>query len=155
MWAFFHGWRRKAGVVSLGLACVLMAVWVRSCLAKDSVSVTLAGRRLCVTSVGGRLYWCSWTRTGRKDELFKWTVQSPWSEGSRLASPYRFTIEDEISLTEIWLPAALNYQDAIGGSFSFSTAVFPLTLICACLFLWKPRKLKSYDQPAISNLIQN
>ncbi|MDB5347599.1 MAG: hypothetical protein JWP89_5976 [Schlesneria sp.] len=30
MWAIFHGWRRKAGVATLVMACALSSLWVRS-----------------------------------------------------------------------------------------------------------------------------
>ena len=30
MGEFFHGWRRKVGIVTLVIACVFMAGWVRS-----------------------------------------------------------------------------------------------------------------------------
>src|SRR4051812_3266689 len=34
---FFKGWRRKAGVVTLVIACALAAGWVRSCVMLDIV----------------------------------------------------------------------------------------------------------------------
>jgi hypothetical protein len=36
---FFKGWRRKTGVVTLMLACVFMACWVRSQTTYDVLSV--------------------------------------------------------------------------------------------------------------------
>ena len=35
MLEFFHGWRRKAGVASLVMACVVMGMWLRSCAVSD------------------------------------------------------------------------------------------------------------------------
>ena len=37
MGEFFKGWRRKAGVVTLAMACALTAMWVRSEIAYDEV----------------------------------------------------------------------------------------------------------------------
>ena len=39
MGTYFHGWRRKLGVVTLGLACVFAAGWVRSHTTADSISL--------------------------------------------------------------------------------------------------------------------
>jgi hypothetical protein len=38
---FFRGWKRKLGVVALGLACVFAAVWVRARTARDWISVPM------------------------------------------------------------------------------------------------------------------
>ena len=143
MWPIFRGWRRKAGCTTLVLACVFAAVWARSSLAYDEVSVTIRGRQTCVISVGSRFYWCSWTRTNvRQHKWATWTVQSAWTDGSRWASPYRHSIEDRVSLVESWLPVALDYPEAIGGRFSYSIFVIPITLLSAFLLLWKPQQVK-------------
>lgn len=39
---FFKGWRRKAGVVALGLACVFAGGWVRSMHVEDHFWISLA-----------------------------------------------------------------------------------------------------------------
>jgi hypothetical protein len=36
---FFRGWKRKIGVLTLGLACVLMMVWARSNFVWDSLEI--------------------------------------------------------------------------------------------------------------------
>ena len=36
---FFRGWKRKLGVVSLVMACVFMAGWVRSSLLTDRFAI--------------------------------------------------------------------------------------------------------------------
>lgn len=39
MHTLFHGWRRKAGVATLVMACVLSGFWVRSLIFADIISV--------------------------------------------------------------------------------------------------------------------
>lgn len=36
---FFHGWRRKAGVITLGLALAVMGLWIRSRIVDDQFTV--------------------------------------------------------------------------------------------------------------------
>jgi hypothetical protein len=38
---FFHGWRRKTGVVTLGLACILIAGWIRSLVISDCLGLPI------------------------------------------------------------------------------------------------------------------
>jgi hypothetical protein len=38
MWSFFHGWKRKIGVVALALACLFAGGWVRSLRRNDTLS---------------------------------------------------------------------------------------------------------------------
>ena len=35
MGEFFRGWRRKAGLVTLAMACLLTVAWMRSCVTLD------------------------------------------------------------------------------------------------------------------------
>lgn len=43
---FFRGWRRKIGVLTLLLACVLMGGWLRSLRAVNNVAFTIGGHSL-------------------------------------------------------------------------------------------------------------
>lgn len=38
MHTFFHGWRRKVGVATLVMACVVMGAWIRSTIITDIVN---------------------------------------------------------------------------------------------------------------------
>lgn len=57
---FFKGWRRKAGVATLGLAAVLAAVWVRSLFYGDEIQFTLFQRTQNLGWESGNLSWWSW-----------------------------------------------------------------------------------------------
>jgi len=42
---FFKGWRRKIGVLTLGLACAFAAAWIRSEVTCDSIQVIINGHK--------------------------------------------------------------------------------------------------------------
>jgi hypothetical protein len=52
---FFKPWRRKIGTMSLGLACVFLAGWVRSC--SISEWIIFEDAHLIITSKFGRIQW--------------------------------------------------------------------------------------------------
>ena len=118
MGEFLKGWRRKAGLVTLALACVLTAGWMRSYVVFDdqmSLDVPFGSPRI-VWSIGG--YVCS----------------AP--DGPR-ATP----IESD-------LPSILDMQIRVGRPtmadvvIPYWSLVLPLTLLSAWLILGKPRKVK-------------
>lgn len=58
MGEYFKPWRRKFGVITLALACVLMAVWMRSLTYLNSVVVSRGDFRIDrVRSTNGCLFW--------------------------------------------------------------------------------------------------
>lgn len=59
MQTFFHGWRRKTGVVALVMAFILGAIWRSGSGEPRSVRFTLAGRDHTLTSDSGQLTWVS------------------------------------------------------------------------------------------------
>ena len=114
MGAFFHGWRRKAGCITLAMALLLMALWLRSNLLFDQVLL----RGNLFISNGGCFVW-DWQGWGGPDSDF-----THWS--SDTASPF----------SEAWsfVPG--------GVRFPYWAVVIPLTLLAACLILWKPATAK-------------
>jgi hypothetical protein len=82
---FFHGWRRKTGIVALAMACLLALGWVRSVTLYDFFSVSVAGTTYRVGSMGGTLrliwmtpavrwdsFWCS----GDLTDILQFNVDS-------------------------------------------------------------------------------
>ena len=57
MGEFLRGWRRKAGLVALMLACILMAAWVRSPLNADFVQFQLGTSYVTFASNQHGLWW--------------------------------------------------------------------------------------------------
>ncbi len=109
MQTFFHGWRRKAGIISLGLACIFASGWARSLIIDDHV----AAFRRSFISTKGRFYLSPQFGLDHRSLV--------WESGPELFLPMN-TVEIE----------------TIGAPYSI--VAVPLTLISACLILWKPRK---------------
>ena len=56
MGEFFKGWRRKIGVVTLVMACVITSLWIGSRGISNTYAIPLpADRALVVTSLNGRI----------------------------------------------------------------------------------------------------
>jgi hypothetical protein len=53
MYTFFYGWRRKMGVATLVIACMLMAAWLRGRTTIDLLMVTAFGRQVNFISGSG------------------------------------------------------------------------------------------------------
>ena len=58
MSSFFHGWRRKAGCVTLVMALVFMGSWLRSLIATDHLEFHFGSNTTdCIDSRNGSLGW--------------------------------------------------------------------------------------------------
>jgi hypothetical protein len=114
MHTFFYDWRRKAGVITLVIACVLMGLWMRSIDVHDELWI---GRHW-FESKRGELDW----------RLFP------------LANPleWRFHRIEPGPIGLVWKYSGPSYQEIVHISYCF--IVLPLTLLSAYLILWKPRK---------------
>ena len=73
MHTFFHGWRRKTGVVMLGLACVTASLWLRSRQFDDATRITVLGRKHIFRSHENRIDWWAWAPSITDSEMEFWT----------------------------------------------------------------------------------
>lgn len=132
MYTIFYGWRRKAGIVTLLMACVLMGVWVRSSLTTDSIEVPIFGRSHLLLVKHNAVTWIAWNRIPNSDG-WNWAVSETPVSRSRV-----------ISLSEIVEPWFSEARDA--GLEPCCWAIrswllaLPPTLLSAYLILWNPRK---------------
>lgn len=137
MCEFFNSWRRKIGVMTLGLACVFTAGWVRS---QSWTDVLDFGDDLLVASIDSRLAGVIRIEIAeRKDRdwhLPEWETEE------------YFELESELDDNEIWIwrCAGLGFAFALFGKqveligfAPYWSIVLPLTLIAAYLLLNKPR----------------
>lgn len=108
---FFHGWRPKAGCVTLMMACSTTSLWIRSYIVFDQIAV--AGNLLISNS--GCLVW-SWLGWGSDLHILNWY--------SETASPF----------SEDW------YFGTDGVRLPFWAINIPLALLSAYLILCKPPK---------------
>ena len=120
---FFRGWRRKVGCVTLVIACVLAAMWLRSFIVGDEWFYVLGEQQYMLLSSDGRVFLSSWdvntrdrqfgvTSIPKSDPLFLWKTIGNQGAAHR---------------SEHWTR----------GYWQFT---IPLTLLSAYLILWRPLK---------------
>lgn len=136
MHTFFHGWRRKAGIFTLVMACVVMAGWLRSLFVFDLVGIHFGAlhslgieskrQSLCVT-------WSEDTPAITTKTII-WLTLPPSIEGTDLPDDYKI---GEFA----WL---INMDDehphGIIVAAPYWSVTIPLTILSAYLILWRPRK---------------
>lgn len=131
MKAFFHGWRRKLGIVTLVLACALMGMWVRSRVVCDSLEYSKGVRSHFIASMQSGIVWCS-----RDSE-----TQADWRFGSRSLADARL---GDMSLAKIveQLENANHNQEVhlIVWTIPYWLMTIPMVALSTWLILGKPRK---------------
>ena len=125
---FFKGWRRKLGLVTLVMACVMSIGWVRSFYVEDTILVHWGTESIfTILSEHGSASWCSSERVVRSA---KGTPYITWT--SRKA-------EEDISL----LGLGLGFGTSSGKyEMHYLSVVIPVTLLSAYLLLSKLRPAK-------------
>jgi len=118
MGAFFKGWRRKAGSVTLVLACVFTAGWARSFDTTDYLHIDFTNPEFAVLSQGGVFSCCIAFRSSviANSEIILIETRSFDSDRSQFVD--------------------LDY------AFPYWSIVVPLTLLSPYLLLAKPRVAK-------------
>ncbi len=137
---FFHGWRRKAGGVSLVMALLLMCGWLRSYSKIDLISFP-TGQLTEDSLISGDAS-LVWERSRFKDlslvpEFPSWIAR---------CCPQGI-YGDEMGINWRWRFAGFGAGDALNDT-SWSTlwmtpywcSTIPLIILSAYLILWKPRK---------------
>lgn len=136
---FFHGWRRKAGIVTLVMACAFWAGWVRSGMIGDRLAFqTHRDRVVFFGSNGGVLSYS--TLTGSITPPIPLYVN--WAAGPMV--PQNVTLEND----ESW--GVVHFKKAISTTaprlviesleIPYWSIVIPLTFLSAYLLLWPQRK---------------
>lgn len=126
---FFYGWRRKAGCVTLVIACGLVGAWVRSLHVHDTLVAPQLNRLHIIDSVNGHIWW-----TGCQSEP-DWGFESTALHQRLTASEHfvrRWSLvakSEKLRLAQWVMPYWL--------------ITVPLTLLSAYLIFWKPRKRKA------------
>ncbi len=130
MRAFFKGWRRKAGCVTLLMSLMLIVGWMRSYCVLDRVEIDIGARRLKITSFHQKIY-CF--RVDGHGLGIQWgTKKFPRYEvGEQIAR----ALDDTLA------------QSSSGCILPYWSLACPLTLLSAHLILWKPRKQEPFSPP--------
>lgn len=161
---FFKPWRRRFGVLTLGLACVLMAGWVRTFFFTDRVSspfgkttnISLwsfrSNLRLVTSPQASKLRWSSFPSS--QDVTFGWNneirtaITFPgWGGGGIDEDPNDPTRECDLWSCPLNLLGCAVYLRSAdkrtkGGMaivIPYWSLVIPLTLLSAYLLFGKPR----------------
>jgi len=75
---FFHGWRRKTGVVTLIMACMFMGGWIRSLSETDVFTLPIGRLPLGVLISTGGYFSCTWADYSEQQTFPDWNIsQNP------------------------------------------------------------------------------
>lgn len=153
MWSFFRGWRRKAGVVSLVIACIFASGWVRSFATTDWLSLSTRGpARSPLKFVSSEASVAILTRRfptlTERMRAFDLSVPDWYSRPA-----VNIEIQPGHWFTWHWKLWGFGYATEKGlfnkqsgyllVMLPYWFLVFPPTLLSAYLLLWKPRKRAS------------
>ena len=132
MLSFFHGWRRKAGCVTLVMACMVFGGWMRSRIACDAAEFTIGHRRHRIMSTANCVSWYSCDEHGVSMSQRRWWSSVVFKEPRRNDQDYwKARIADQVWHT---------HKGFAAWTVKYSSLAIPLTLLSAYLLLWKPRK---------------
>jgi hypothetical protein len=159
---FFHTWRRKMGVLTLVMACAAMGMWLRSQVVTDTYFFGGGSpphqQMQSLVSRGPGIMWSRDLIPEGVDSRYPtglYTVRHRENEPSGFAEYIDPWFEDKFDNDRIeWRRCMLGfqfgrYQVYEGGQpeeivsywiIPYWSVVLPLTLLSACLILWKPRK---------------
>jgi hypothetical protein len=132
MQTFFHGWRRKMGVVALVMACLVTGLWVRTLFFADQFCFVIGDRKHYINSGQSGLTWLSIDRS----PMLEWHTVIPAEEFEqiKLSRPLTQSLNETFAiLTDRGTNPACRYL-------LYWWLALPLTLLSAYLILWKPRK---------------
>jgi hypothetical protein len=141
MFDFFKGWRRKAGVVTLGLACVLLGGWIWSCFESGYITVSVENINFVLNSAGGNIR--ATTYDGMKSTLSigpgRIWMEKQWGRTFLLIGTGSTVIvkDAESDGKPLWVPGSEVIDEWL--SVPYWSLVWPLTLLSAYLLLWTPR----------------
>ena len=145
MGEFYHGWRRKIGCVTLVMACVVAAAWLRSFVVWDEVCL--------ISTTGYMVQLCS----DRGQLGFEHESLSEWEEPSALEVEWNsqkpapdFALFGYLNQPIESFEWRRNFAGISIGVYDFRHSAFcilpywcialPLSLLSAYLILRKPRK---------------
>lgn len=155
MWAFFRGWRRKAGCVTLLPACLFFAMYIRSRVLLDEIAVVASKyQQECYGSVNGVFYWQSYEST-----LAVYSLTPYFSYGKlqfKKGEPFDPNNPGDVQWRSRWMGGGIvefpigavrttngNGTVAITLRYiSYWYFIVPLTVLSTYFILWKPMKVE-------------
>ncbi len=121
MWEFFRGWRRKIGVVTLVIAYMFAAGWVRSLFIEDTLVFTDGSQHQTLSSLYGKVYW---------DSKIEWTFDPGW-----------FTwFTTDLRVSTLLAASLASWETGESYCIPYWSIVLPLALLSLWLLLFKSRQ---------------
>jgi hypothetical protein len=146
---FFRGWRRKAGCITLAIACVLLAGWMRSLIVIDIYST--AGKTP-ESLVSGLHIIAWWSNDFGRDTDYGIRAPGGWTTISSTHWKKGLHPHDLDRIQWHWRFLGFGYGDDIRPDYMMTyryipywSLVIPLALLSAYLILWQPRKRVDSD----------
>ena len=133
---FFHGWRRKAGLVTLVMALVFVAGWVRSLSVADEVATRINRTTLIASSLHGRVGLGHHVGDFPRSKMPRWNSSQVDTNGFERD----FVIQWKSCGVMIIEPRGLRSSPTYILTVPYCYIVIPLTLLSAYLLLGKPRQ---------------
>lgn len=133
---FFYGWRRKSGVITLGIACVFVVVWMRSYFVFDQMAFAYGHQQIVLWSTRGYFAVDSFPLSADEPQWREWT--------SHLESEMTDDRRNEYGVQR---KAISERESSSIRDREYWWYVIPLMALSACLLLWPgTRKPKSPPQ---------
>lgn len=129
---FFHGWRRKAGCVTLVMACAIAGLGMRSRISYDIASFAFNSRQHQIVSIDSRLEWRAFNLEPSSVGFNRWTSVDAGDLVAYLVRYDFWQFEHSQRHAEKW--ASPDW-----------VLVVPFTVLSAYLLLWKPRQRTEPD----------
>lgn len=110
MFEYFRGWKRKSGLGTLALACLVTAIWLRTYSVADLIWIGTGTGRFSLMLMngraviwqwpgGGRIYvyhQCSTSPSGMQEVINSWRGSREWERTNRQVLPdLKFTMQFE------------------------------------------------------------
>lgn len=131
MHIFLDGWRRKAGIVALVVACCSLLGWLRSVAVRDEIGL---GSDHFISSDNGYISWTTIYRSRVYDSTWTKDVpQVPMHPGLKIRWEWS-------RLGLLAQERAVYRQGVLQRSISYWYLIAPFTLLSAYLILWPRRK---------------
>ncbi|HEY4262251.1 MAG TPA: hypothetical protein VGM98_18935 [Schlesneria sp.] len=134
MYTFFHGWRRKAGVIALVMALVMMGVWIRSLTIRDVIQLPVLGRLSYVISAGSKIHLHP-TRIHAYGKRVEWTCSEFYPDPEGLTA-FRDSLSGYAVPVWDWTGFVLSSEI---WRIPYYSIVSPLAIFSFYLIIWKPR----------------
>ncbi len=143
---FFKGWRRKAGLVTLAMALLLMAGWMRSAILMDVIIIACGKETHIAQSLEGELSWRWLVNIAPQQSSAEWHTLKDAPLYLRFSTATSLTTERQLKWCGFDFGTTAE-NDGSWGIVPYWSLVLPLTLLSAWLILVKARNEKRTQAP--------